>query len=162
MTVLFAVFFWTTNQEPRIHDGFRPFFDSCQDIKSDGLKTPHRPNRASWYAVTWQSLDRLPGYDAGAAETFRRGAYRQFGPLKNASRRPSHGLEAAAIAPSRGAIKPVLDARSTPSHGNHLDMPSAAIASALTQCVTCRPTRRRQGSRGAGSTPSLRRWMARG
>lgn len=23
----------------------------------------HRPNKASWYAVTWQDLDRIPGYD---------------------------------------------------------------------------------------------------
>ena len=22
-----------------------------------------RPNRASWYAITWQTLDALPGYD---------------------------------------------------------------------------------------------------
>lgn len=36
----------------------------------------HRPNKASWYAVTWQALDKLAGYDAGAAETFTRGAYR--------------------------------------------------------------------------------------
>ena len=27
----------------------------------------HRPNRASWFAVTWRVLDKLPGYDAGAA-----------------------------------------------------------------------------------------------
>jgi len=36
----------------------------------------HRPNRASWYALTWQALDRLPGYDAGALESFRRSAFR--------------------------------------------------------------------------------------
>src|SRR5687768_5225903 len=35
-----------------------------------------RPNKASWYAVTWQTLDRLNGLDAGAAETFKRGAYK--------------------------------------------------------------------------------------
>src|SRR4051812_3822361 len=29
-----------------------------------------RPNRASWYAVTWQTLDRLEGFDVGAAVTF--------------------------------------------------------------------------------------------
>lgn len=40
----------------------------------------HRPNKASWYAITWQTLDRLKGYDPGAAETFRRGSYRP-GPL---------------------------------------------------------------------------------
>lgn len=35
-----------------------------------------RPNKASWYAVTWRVLDPHPGYDAGAAEGFVRGAYR--------------------------------------------------------------------------------------
>lgn len=45
----------------------------------------HRPNKASWYAVTWQALDRVPGYDAGAAEAFRGGAYRQNEPLKIAT-----------------------------------------------------------------------------
>ena len=92
----------------------------------------HRPNKASWYAVTWRALDRLPGYDAGAAETFRRGAY------QNATLRPSHGVERPVIAPSHGvgtapptpshgAIRPVLVRRSTPSHGNHLEMPSPAL-----------------------------------
>lgn len=35
-----------------------------------------RPNKASWYAVTWLALAKLDGYDAGAVETFRRGMYR--------------------------------------------------------------------------------------
>ena len=35
----------------------------------------HRPNKASWYAVTWQSLDKLIGYDYGADQGFRKGAY---------------------------------------------------------------------------------------
>lgn len=35
-----------------------------------------RPNRASWYAVTWRVLDRNEEYDAGTFEGFRRGAYR--------------------------------------------------------------------------------------
>jgi hypothetical protein len=34
-----------------------------------------RPNKASWYAVTWQTLDKLNGFDQGAAETFKRSAY---------------------------------------------------------------------------------------
>ena len=34
-----------------------------------------RPNKASWYAVTWQGLDRIDGFDPGAAETFKRSAY---------------------------------------------------------------------------------------
>lgn len=96
----------------------------------------HRPNKASWYAVTWQALDRLPGYDHGAAETFERGAYRLRAPVKNASLRPPHGVGGASIAPSHavgkpaptppyGAIRATFDHLSTPSHGNHLEMPSA-------------------------------------
>lgn len=98
----------------------------------------HRPNKASWYAVTWRALDKLPGYDVGAAETFKRGAYRQNAQLKNANLTPSHGVERAAIAPSHGvervpptpshgAIKALLPTPPTPSHGNHLDMPSIAV-----------------------------------
>lgn len=92
----------------------------------------HRPNKASWYAVTWRALDKLPGYDAGTAQLFERGAYQ-----KNATLRPSHGVERLPIAPSHGvagqlptpshgAIRPVLGVRSTPSHGHHLEMPSTA------------------------------------
>lgn len=92
----------------------------------------HRPNKASWYAVTWRALDKIPGYDPGAAEMFTRGAY-----LKNASLRPSPGIEARAIAPSHGIGEPPpipshgpIRAVSTPlpipPHGNHLEMPSAA------------------------------------
>jgi len=94
----------------------------------------HRPNKASWYAVTWRALDKMPGYDAGAAETFRRGAY------QNAALRPSHGVETPSIAPSHGvekraptpshgAIKAISGHLSTPSHGHHLEMPSAAASS---------------------------------
>jgi hypothetical protein len=60
-----------------------------------------RPNKASWYAITWFALDRLEGYDAGAAETFVRSAYR-----KNAALCPSHGTERAPIAPSHGTETP--------------------------------------------------------
>lgn len=35
-----------------------------------------RPNKASWYAVTWRTLDRHPNYDTGAVEGFVRGAYK--------------------------------------------------------------------------------------
>lgn len=45
-----------------------------------------RPSKASWYAVTWAALDRIPGYDTGAAETFQRGAYRANAPLTITSR----------------------------------------------------------------------------
>lgn len=94
-----------------------------------------RPNRAAWYAVTWQSLDKLPGYDAGAAELFERGAYR-----KNPSRKitpltpsggelspsiaPSGGVERVLPTPSHGAIRACFGRFSTPSDGDHLETPS--------------------------------------
>lgn len=98
----------------------------------------HRPNKASWYAVTWRALDKLPGYDAGAELCFERGAYQKAAPLKNASLRPPHGTESPAIAPPHGtdalptvpphgAIRPVLGAHPVPPHGHHLDMPSTAL-----------------------------------
>lgn len=111
-----------------------------------------RPNRASWYAVTWRTLDRHPDYDVGVTAAFRRGAYQTAPPVpapkpsrdqlyrkwdepKNAGLTPSggveaqriapsHGVEAKTAAPSHGAIRPVLAPLSTPSHGDHLDMPS--------------------------------------
>lgn len=43
-----------------------------------------RPNKASWYAITWQTLDKHIGYDAGAERGFKRSAYMQSVPLKNA------------------------------------------------------------------------------
>lgn len=72
-----------------------------------------RPNRASWYALTWQTLDKLDGYDSGVMGAFERGAYRKQQPVKNASLRPSHGPKGQSIGPSHG-----LGAHSAgPSHG---------------------------------------------
>jgi hypothetical protein len=99
----------------------------------------HRPNKASWYAITWQALDRLQGYDHGAAESFERGAYRKSVPLKITSLKPSHGVARPSIAPtngvervlpkpSHGAISPTFHPLSTPLYGNHLDMPSIVDA----------------------------------
>ena len=96
-----------------------------------------RPNKASWYAVTWRTLDRIPGYDVGAALCFERGAYRKNTPLKTAPLAPPHGVESPVIAPphgvveapptpSHGPIRATFTYSSTPSHGDHLDMPSPA------------------------------------
>lgn len=41
-----------------------------------------RPNKASWYAVTWYRLDRNPKFDPGAFELFERGAFKKYEPLK--------------------------------------------------------------------------------
>lgn len=98
----------------------------------------HRPNKASWFAVTWRALDKLPGYDAGTTECFKRGAYLHGGPLKNASLIPPHGTErprivpphgtrASPAVPPHGAIRPISSGLSVPPHGHHLDMPSAAV-----------------------------------
>lgn len=97
----------------------------------------HRPNRASWYAVTWRALDRHPYFDAGTTATFERGAYGPSAPLKNAGLTPPHGVESPRIAPPHGvgsppstpphgAIRPLPDPAPTPPHGNHLEKPSAA------------------------------------
>lgn len=44
----------------------------------------HRPNKASWYAITWHRLDRHPMYDPGSAESFRQSAYMDRNPLAKA------------------------------------------------------------------------------
>ncbi|ARV17769.1 hypothetical protein AEP_00810 [Curvibacter sp. AEP1-3] len=98
----------------------------------------HRPNKASWYAVTWRALDRIPGYDPGAVELFRRSAYQDNQPLRNASLTPASGqgkritaptggLGRLATTPASGAIRGSFAALSAPPHGHHLDMPSVGV-----------------------------------
>lgn len=45
----------------------------------------HRPNKASWYALTWYSLDKLKGFDEGSAQGFVRSAYKPAPLLKTRS-----------------------------------------------------------------------------
>jgi hypothetical protein len=96
-----------------------------------------RPNKASWYAVTWRALDKCKGYDFGTEAAFERGAYLKSSPSKITPLTPSRGVERRPIAPSHGvgrtpptpphgAIRAILDPLSTPSHGDHLEMPSAS------------------------------------
>ncbi len=91
----------------------------------------HRPNKASWYAVTWRTLDKIAGFDPGATETFVRGAYQKNTVLRPSpgvgkpSIAPSPGIGSAPPTPSPGAIRGVFVPPSTPSRGNHLEMPSA-------------------------------------
>jgi len=113
----------------------------------------HRPNKAGWYAVTWQALDRHPGYDAGAVETFRRGAYagpptvarkpvpseRTTNPktaAKNTSLCPDAGHQTRSIGPAgghqrsggcppAGPMGAPSDSSPRPFPGHLLDMPSA-------------------------------------
>jgi len=95
-----------------------------------------RPNKASWYAITWRALDKSDAYDFGTTAAFERGAYLKGSPQKIKVLTPSHGVEKAPIAPSHGAgksaatppdgaIRAIFDHLSTPSHGDHLEKPSA-------------------------------------
>jgi hypothetical protein len=62
----------------------------------------HRPNKASWYAVTWYRLYPHRGFDVGAVEGFRLGAYLDSD-MKNTGLKPSHGVASTPIAPSAGS-----------------------------------------------------------
>jgi hypothetical protein len=96
-----------------------------------------RPNRASWYAVTWRTLDPHPNYDF-CAEAFERGAYRKNDLFKNAILRPLHGTVKGPIAPPHGtetplpvpphgAIRPISDPLSVPPHGHPLDVAISGV-----------------------------------
>lgn len=101
-----------------------------------------RPNKASWYAVTWRRLDKLAGFDHGAEKAFERSAYMkvqpQKVPIKNAALKPRHGTEGIRIAPSHGtgtassvpphgAIRPLFVPLSVPPHGHPLEKPSPDV-----------------------------------
>lgn len=88
-----------------------------------------RPNKASWYAVTWQTLDKLQGYDEGAAAAFERGAYRKkiLCPPNGTENRliaPFSGAETAITAPSSGAMRTSFSWPPVPFTGHPLDVPS--------------------------------------
>jgi hypothetical protein len=93
-----------------------------------------RPNRAAWYALTWQALDVTDGLDINP-KLYRTGAYREA-PEQSASLVPSGGAGGTRIAPSGGArpsspapcgsaIRPLLTPSPAPSGGACLEAPSA-------------------------------------
>lgn len=95
----------------------------------------HRPNKASWYAITWYNLDKIKGYDPETDACFQRSAYKFSHLEKNAVLNPNVGTTKSLIAPSCGiykvdtipnvgAIKVQIDDSSIPREGNHLDIPS--------------------------------------
>lgn len=87
-----------------------------------------RPNKASWYAVTWYMLDKHGGYDYGAAAAFVRGAYLKNQSLipsagaKGSAIAPSNGVGGKPIAPSNGALRQRFSYSSAPSDGHHLEV----------------------------------------
>lgn len=96
----------------------------------------HRPNKASWYAVTWRTLDRHPAYDPGAVEGFQRGAYRTKLTPRNGDLSPATGTDKSSVVPfpgtgkstsvpENGAMKTAVSELPVPSYGHHLEKPSA-------------------------------------
>lgn len=112
-----------------------------------------RPNKASWYAVTWRSLDKCKGYDFSTEAAFERGAYLKSSPLKidaltprdgveTTQIAPPHGVRQVATTPPHGAIRASLGQSSTPPHGDHLEKPSAcdfALADVSSASAASRP-----------------------
>lgn len=113
-----------------------------------------RPSKASWYAVTWATLDHINGFDPGARDGFQRGAYRTKTALSSATTQPkkimknttnsvthgyllnppggtqaastvpSSGIESAATVPPEGTVMGGFGDSSIPPGGNHLEKPS--------------------------------------
>ena len=68
----------------------------------------HRPNKASWYAITWQPIDKLDGYDYGALSGYRKGAYDDKFKTKIQLVKPSGGSQVGKIAPPLGLSESVV------------------------------------------------------
>lgn len=95
-----------------------------------------RPNKASWYALTFHCLDRLDGYDPGAAAGFERSAY-----LKNAvpfvrlagqmhpSIAPASGTDGTPTVPLAGVMRGDSITSPIPPAGHPLEVPSIPISS---------------------------------
>ena len=62
----------------------------------------YRPNKASWYALTWMGLDKINGYDEGASLCFERSAYRWKNPLNQKRATPFRGATLSNIEPAGG------------------------------------------------------------
>ena len=92
-----------------------------------------RPNKASWYALTWHQLDRDQGYDTGAVEGFVRAAYLPKPVIKIKGLVPPDGTAEPflvppdgtgreAIVPPDGTMRGVFEGSSVPPDGHHLDI----------------------------------------
>lgn len=92
-----------------------------------------RPNKASWYAVTWYRLADLKGYDLGVKAAFQLGAYRKNQHLipangtKPQAITPDHGIGVDSLVPCNGTITGDIPTLSIPATGNHLDKPSIQV-----------------------------------
>ena len=95
----------------------------------------HRPNKASWYAITWQAIDKLEGYDVGALKGFSKGAYNENQYIKNEIIKPQFGtndpkitpnvgISSPSVVPQNGVVKATYCYSSVPQVGHHLELPS--------------------------------------
>jgi hypothetical protein len=91
----------------------------------------HRPNKASWYAITWQNLDKDSRYDAGAWEGWKhaRSGYKNTTLIppngtKGHPIGPADGIKAPSPIPLDGTIEPNNYHSPIPLDGNHLELPS--------------------------------------
>ena len=113
----------------------------------------HFPKTASWYAITWQRLNRHPGFDTGAADLFVKGAYQTHKRNKHASlkpprgaagrtKAPPHGTETLDSVPPHGPMETTLSVALVPPHGHHLEMPSDDVGSPVSDpaCQCPAPT----------------------
>jgi hypothetical protein len=62
----------------------------------------HRPNKASWYALTFYGLNKIKGYDEGAYQCFERSAYKWKNPLPKKVITPHGGQITSPISPHAG------------------------------------------------------------
>lgn len=87
-----------------------------------------RPNKASWYAVTWWRLNSHPKFDFGVELEYRRTA---AAPHSGTSLTPPDGIVGSRTAPVRrgpappaGAVRPGEVGAPAPGGGKHLETPS--------------------------------------
>lgn len=76
---------WTYLNEERGWTSKQTIATALEALISRGLlfktRQGHRPNKTSWYAVTWQPLDHHPDMDAGP-QSLERAAYKDWKPQK--------------------------------------------------------------------------------
>lgn len=85
----------------------------------------HRPNKASWYALTWFPLAKLNGYDAGTEYNFRRWAF------ENSNLDPIAGQGNHLVAPTIGQRNSVASSANGPIRSKNSDEPNTAIGHPL-------------------------------
>lgn len=100
----------------------------------------HRPNKASWYAVTWQDIDPNRKYDPGTMERWprHRSGYFKVNPnikvvnppnkLDGYLIAPFNRLKQSPSEPPNGSINGKLPTSPAPPNGHHLEIPSTAVA----------------------------------